>query len=186
MSRSVYVASPEGLTGKSAVALGLLDALTREVGSVGIFRPLTTAGSDDEVDLIVDLLVNQPGIKQTYDEALGVTYDAARGDVDEAMHIIVERFGQLSDRFEVILVLGSDYTDVSTGTELSFNARIAANLGSPVVLVVHGRQRTPEQIRAAADGAIAELRPPGPQPTRDRPNLPIGRFEGHVAPATIS
>ena len=74
------------------------------------------------------------------------------------MHIIVERFGQLSDRFEVILVLGSDYTDVSTGTELSFNARIAANLGSPVVLVVHGRQRTPEQIRAAADGAIAELR----------------------------
>ena len=54
------------------------------------------------------------------------------------MHIIVERFGQLSDRFEVILVLGSDYTDVSTGTELSFNARVAANLGSPVVLVVHG------------------------------------------------
>ena len=54
MSRSVYVASPEGLTGKSAVALGLLDALTREVGSVGIFRPLTTAGSDDEIDLIVD------------------------------------------------------------------------------------------------------------------------------------
>ena len=32
MSRSVYVASPEGLTGKSAVALGLLDALIREVG----------------------------------------------------------------------------------------------------------------------------------------------------------
>ena len=55
-------------------------------------------------------------------------------------------------------MLGSDYTDVSTGTELSFNAKIAANLGSPVVLVVHGRQRTPEQIRAAADGAIAELR----------------------------
>ena len=36
VGRSVYVASPEGLTGKSAVALGLLDALTREVGSVGV------------------------------------------------------------------------------------------------------------------------------------------------------
>ena len=46
VTRSVYVASPEGLTGKSAVALGLLDALTREVGSVGVFRPLTTVGSD--------------------------------------------------------------------------------------------------------------------------------------------
>ena len=158
MSRSVYVASPEGLTGKSAVALGLLDALTREVGSVGIFRPLTaTTGNRDDVDLTVDLLVNQPGISQSYEEAIGVTYDAARRDADEALHMIVERFGQLTDRFDVILVVGSDYTDVTSGTELSFNAKIAANLGSPVVLVVHGRERTPEQIRAAAAGAIAEL-----------------------------
>ena len=106
---------------------------------------------------MVDLLVNQPGIDQTYEEALGVTYEAAREDADEALHQIVERFGQLTDRFEVIVVVGSDYADVASGTELSFNAKIAANLGSPVVLVVHGRGRTPEQIRAAAESAVAEL-----------------------------
>src|SRR5918998_1344714 len=165
MTRSVYVASPEGLTGKSAVALGLVDALTREVGSVGIFRPLTTVGtSSGETDLVVDLLVNRPGVKQTYEEALGVTYEAAREDADEALHQIVERFGQLTDRFEVIVVVGSDYADVASGTELSFNAKIAANLGSAVVLVVHGRGRTPEQIRAAADSALAELRANHAQP----------------------
>ena len=158
VSRSVYVASPEGLTGKSAVALGLLDALVREVGSVGVFRPLTTVGASGETDLVVDLLVSQPGIKQTYQEALGVTYDAARENTDEALHEIVERFGRLAERFEVIVVVGSDYADVATGTELSFNAKVAANLGSPVVLVVHGRSRTPDQIRAAADSAITELR----------------------------
>jgi len=159
VSRSVYIAAPEGLTGKSAVALGLLDALTREVGSVGVFRPLTTSGSrSDELDLTVDLLVNQPGISQSYEEALGVTYDAARANADEALHVIVERFGQLTDRFDVILVVGSDYTDVASGTELSLNGKIAANLGSPVVLVVHGRERSPEQVRAAAASAIAELR----------------------------
>lgn len=159
MSRSVYVASPEGLTGKSAVALGLLDALTREVGSVGVFRPLTaTSSGKEDLDPTVDLLVNQPGIAQSYEEAIGVTYDAARHDADEALHMIVERFGQLTDRFDAILVVGSDYTDVTSGTELSFNAKIAANLGSPVVLVVHGRQRTPEQIHAAAASGIAELR----------------------------
>ena len=161
MSRSVYVASPEGLTGKSAVALGLLDALLREVGSVGVYRPLTTLGGtgpDDEVDHIVEMLVSQPGVEQTYDEALGVTYAQAHEDPDEALHVIVERFGALSARFDVVIVLGSDYTDVSTGTELSFNARVAANLGSAVVLVVHGRDRTPDQIRVAADSAITELR----------------------------
>ena len=154
MTRSVYIASPEGLTGKSAIAVGLLDALTREVGSVGIFRPLTHSARDD---LIVDLMVSQPGVEQTYDEALGVTYDAARNNPDEAMHTIVERFGQLTDRYEAVIILGSDYTDISTGTELSVNARIAANLGSPVLLVVHGRDRSPENVRAAAEGAIAEL-----------------------------
>jgi phosphate acetyltransferase len=161
MSRSVYVASPEGLTGKSAVALGLLDALIREVGSVGVFRPLTTlggSGPDDEVDHIVEMLVAQPGTDQTYEEALGVTYAQAHVDPDEALHLIVERYSRLASRFEVMVVLGSDYTDVSTGTELSFNARVAANLGSPVVLVVHGRDRTPEQVRVAADSALAELR----------------------------
>src|SRR3712207_5560383 len=143
MTRSVYVASPEGLTGKSAVALGLLDALTREVGSVGIFRPLTTVGAAGEMDLVVDLLVNQPGIRQTYEEALGVTYEAARENTDEALHQIVERFGQLTDRFEVIVVVGSDYADVSSGTELSFNAKIAANLGSPVEI---GRASCRERV----------------------------------------
>jgi phosphate acetyltransferase len=161
VSRSVYVASPEGLTGKSAIALGLLDALIRQVGSVGVFRPLTTlggSGPDDEVDHIIEMLVNQPGMSQTYNEAIGVTYAEAHDDPDEALHVIVERFGRLARRFQVMLVLGSDYTDVSTGTELSFNARVAANLGSPVVLVVHGRERTAEQIRVAADSALAELR----------------------------
>ena len=155
MTRSVYLASPEGLTGKSAIAVGLLDSLTREVGSVGIFRPLThNAGND----LIVDLLVSQPGVEQMYEDAIGVTYEAARADPDEAMHTVVERFGQLSERYAALVVVGSDYTDVSTGTELTFNARIAANLGSPVLLVVHGRGRTPADVRAAADGAIHELR----------------------------
>jgi len=161
VSRSVYVASPEGLTGKSAVALGLLDALIREVGSVGVFRPLTTlggSGPDDAVDHIVQMLVAQPGTDQTYEETLGVTYAQAHVDPDEALHLIVERYGRLAGRFDVMVVLGSDYTDVSTGTELSFNARVAANLGSPVVLVVHGRDRTPEQVRVAADSALAELR----------------------------
>ncbi|HEY5848929.1 MAG TPA: phosphate acetyltransferase [Microlunatus sp.] len=155
MTRSVYIASPEGLTGKSAIAVGLLDALTREVGSVGIFRPLTHSAGED---LIVDLMVSQPGVRQAYADALGVTYDEARQNPDEAMHTIVERFGQLTDRYEAVIILGSDYTDISTGTELSVNARIAANLGSPVLLVVHGRDRSPDDIRAAADSAISELR----------------------------
>ncbi|MBT5088839.1 MAG: hypothetical protein HOK86_02260 [Micrococcales bacterium] len=38
------------------------------------------------------------------------------------------------------MILGSDYTDVAHPAELSFNAKVAANLGAPVLLVVNGRE----------------------------------------------
>ena len=155
MSRSVYIASPEGESGKSTVALGLVNLLSRQVGRVGIFRPVTE--SSEMTDLVVELLVAQPAVEQTYDDAMGVSYQVMHSDPEAALSEIVRRFHDLVGRFDVLLVLGSDYTDVSTPSELAFNAKVAANLGSPVVLVVHGRGRTPEQVRMAADFALIEL-----------------------------
>lgn len=155
MTRSVYVLSPEGLTGKSVVALGILDALARTVGRVGVFRPLydSRAGADP----VLDLLLDQPGVAVEREAALGVDYEAAHRDQDEALATIVERFDRVQRSCDAVVVLGSDYTDVSTGTELALNARIAANLGSPTVLVVHGRDRNAEEIRTTALTARAEL-----------------------------
>ena len=38
---SIYIASPEGETGKSTIALGVLHRLTAMVPKVGVFRPIT-------------------------------------------------------------------------------------------------------------------------------------------------
>ncbi|MGH3370729.1 MAG: AAA family ATPase, partial [Nocardioidaceae bacterium] len=43
MGRSVYIASVEGFTGKSTVALGVLELLSRRVERVGVFRPIVRA-----------------------------------------------------------------------------------------------------------------------------------------------
>jgi phosphate acetyltransferase len=155
MSRSVYVASPEGESGKSTVALGLVDLLSRQVGRVGIFRPVTE--SSERTDRVVDLLLAQPAVEQSYDDAVGVSYQVMHQDPEAALSEIVRRFHDLTSRFDALLVLGSDYTDISTPSELAFNAKVAANLGCPVVLVVHGRGRTPEQVRLAAEFAVTEL-----------------------------
>ena len=106
---------------------------------------------------MVELLLAQPAVEQTYDDAIGVSYEVMHADPEAALSEIVRRFHEMVGRFDVLLVLGSDYTDVSTPTELAFNAKVAANLGSPVVLVVHGRGRTPDQVRMAADFALTEL-----------------------------
>ena len=81
MSQSVYIASPEGMSGKSSVALGLVIVLTRRVGRVGIFRPVTES-PDRAVDPVVELLLAHPAVEQDYADAIGVTYDELHADAD--------------------------------------------------------------------------------------------------------
>ncbi len=155
MSNSIYVAAPEGRTGKSMVAVGMIEALTRTVSSVGVFRPVVASGSEDA---ILHTLISQPGVEQTYDEAVGVTYEQVHDDPDAALHVLVEKYALIKERYESVVILGSDYTATTSPTELTFNARVAANLNTPVILVVSGRNRTPEDIRSAAEGGLAEFR----------------------------
>jgi phosphate acetyltransferase len=155
MSRSVYIASPEGLSGKSSVAYGLLDLLSHRVGRVGVFRPVTE--SLETVDPVVHLLLSHPAVEQPYNSTIGVSYHALHADFDAALSKIVDRFGGLTARYDALVVVGSDFTDVMTGNEWFSNATIAANLGSPVVLVVRGLGRTPELIASTVELACSEL-----------------------------
>lgn len=133
------------------IALGILDALIREVGSVGIFRPIVKGKNRDA---ILSTLLTQPGIEQSYDSAVGVTYDDVSRDPEGCLERLVAKYGELQGQYSTILILGSDYTGVTAPIELTFNARLAANLNAPVVVVVSGAGRTPEDVKSAAEGAI--------------------------------
>ncbi|WP_423494180.1 phosphate acetyltransferase [Microbacterium esteraromaticum] len=168
MARSIYITSAEGHTGKSTIALGVLDALMRVSERVGVFRPV--ARSTDERDFVVELLLAHDGVHLDYDECIGVSYDDVRQDPEGALGTIVARFKAVEAQCDAVVVLGSDYTDVASPAELSYNARIAANLGVPVLLVLSGRDsqnqaeqlgtttaRTPDQIQQMAALARSEL-----------------------------
>ena len=74
MARSIYVTSPEGDTGKSMVALGLVDLLARTVQRVGVFRPV--ARSDGRsATTCSSSCSHHDGVDLTYDECVGVTYE---------------------------------------------------------------------------------------------------------------
>jgi phosphate acetyltransferase len=120
-----------------------------------VLRPVVPSEHPDE---ITNILISQPGVEQTYEQAIGVTYNEVLHDPDAALHTLVEKHAQLRERFGAVVIVGSDYTDVKTPTELTFNARVAANLNAPVIAVISGRERTPEQIRSVAEGALTELR----------------------------
>ena len=74
---SIYIASPEGETGKSTIALGLLHRLSTKVPKVGVFRPITRR---EERDYILELLLSQSDAGLTYEECVGVSYQRLHED----------------------------------------------------------------------------------------------------------
>ncbi len=164
MVSSVYVASVEGFTGKSTVALGVLEQLSRRVERVGVFRPIVRADSiggrlrpSSRDDYVLELLTAHDAVRLSYDECAGVSYDEVHADPAAALDRIVERFHQVAEQCDAVVVVGSDYTDIGTPTEFSYNARIAANLGAPVLLVLNGAARSAEDLHTVAEMAANEL-----------------------------
>jgi phosphate acetyltransferase len=170
VAQSIYITSAEGHSGKSTVALGVLDALSHATPRVGVFRAI--ARSTIERDYVLEMLLDHDGVDLAYDDCFGVTYDDVRHDPDAALATIVERYKAVEAQCDAVVILGSDYTDVGSPAELAYNARIAANLGAPVLLVLGGRSdqnqtqpeqlgsslaRTPEEVGQIADLALAEL-----------------------------
>ena len=155
VAQSIYITSAEGETGKSTVALGITALLARSVEKVGIFRPVARVG--DGTDYVLNLLLGHDSINLKYEECVGVTYEDVHADPDAALATIVSRYHEISRKVDAVVIVGTDYTDLSAAAEFEFNARIAANLGAPVALVVHGLERTPTEIAQVAEQARGEL-----------------------------
>ena len=151
----IYIASPEGDTGKSTIALGVLHWLATTVAKVGVFRPITRLG--EQRDYILEMLLTQTTAGLSYEQCVGVDYQQLHADPDAAVAEIVERFHTVADRCDAVVIVGSDYTDVASPSELGVNARIAVNLGAGVLLAVRARGRTPDEVAQLVEVCLAEL-----------------------------
>ncbi|MGC5377935.1 phosphate acetyltransferase [Micromonospora sp. DT68] len=162
MARSVYLTSVGSGGGKSTIALGLAELLSRQVERIGAFRPLVSGSRPDP---ILALLHDRYRIEVPEDELTGTTYAEAAalvadGRREELISRIVERYRAVERRCPAVVVVGSDFADGGDGAgprELAFNARLATEFGSVVVPVVDGFGQPPESIAATARGAYHDL-----------------------------
>ncbi|GAB41526.1 phosphate acetyltransferase [Gordonia sputi] len=152
----IYIVSAEAETGKSAVALGVLSLLTATGGRVGVFRPISRA-VHGERDYLLDLLLEHTSADISYDEAIGVTYDQVHADPSGSIADIVARFHAVESQCDAVVIVGSDYTDVGNPSELTYNARIAANLSAPIILALKALDRTPTEVRDLAEHLRTEI-----------------------------
>ena len=156
MSTRVFVASGEPRSGKSAIAMGLVSALVRHAGRVGIFRPFPAdhRGADPVLTLLNSRLATPVDLAA----AVGVSADALHADPDAAMTEIVARFHAAAADVETMVVVGSDYSGIPAPTEFATNATLAAHLDAPMVLVVNGAGRSAPDVARACEQVVADAR----------------------------
>ncbi|MGK5742584.1 phosphate acetyltransferase [Micromonospora sp. URMC 103] len=162
MARSVYLTSVGSGGGKSTIALGLAELLSRQVGHIGVFRPLIAGTGPDP---ILALLSERYRLDLPLADLAGATYAEATtlvadGRREELISRIVERYRAVERQCPAVVVVGSDFDDTGDPArprELAFNARLATEFGSVVVPVVDGFGQEPAAIAAAVRGAYHDL-----------------------------
>ncbi|MGB3827815.1 MAG: phosphate acetyltransferase [Ornithinimicrobium sp.] len=153
MKTSLYLASAESRSGKSALAVGLLAQMCEGGGNIGIFRPVVR---DRAHDPLIELLLPLSTSAVDPEAAVGVSYEDVNDDIDTAVGAIVERYHTYAEQHDAVLVIGSDFTGVPTPTEFSVNATIAANLGTRMLLIVPGVDRAASDLITSIDLMMTE------------------------------
>ena len=112
--------------------MGTLETLARQVGRIGVFRPIVAG--DGEHDAMLDLLTDRYQLRTEH--AYGLNYAQAATYVDEdgdsrLIAHLVDAFIHLKEHYDFVLVIGSDFTGPSPSTELALNASARGQHGRP-------------------------------------------------------
>ena len=149
MTKSIYISGLEANSGKSLVSVGIVDTLLKRTGSVGYFKPiiLDTQEKDDNITLVLGM-VNS---KQTYDESF--SFQASEmsdlleeGKFERIIERIIVDYKNLEKKHDVVLIEGTDFVGENSHFEFEINARIAQNIGAPVLLIGNGKGKKPKEL----------------------------------------
>ncbi|AXT53680.1 phosphate acetyltransferase [Aquimarina sp. BL5] len=151
MSKAVYIATIEPNSGKSIVVLGLMRMLLGKVARVGYFRPIIDDPKEGEIDNHINTVISHfeldINFKNTYaftrSEVLQKYNQGRPGAIIDG---IIEKYKNLEEKFDFILVEGTDFSDEGSIIEFDINIIIAKNLGIPSIIVASGVDKTKEEI----------------------------------------
>ena len=147
MNKAIFIATSEPNSGKSIVALGLMSLLLGKTAKVGYFRPIINDVEEGQKDNHVETVLSYFKLDMQYEEAFAFTRSKIikkknKGKVGEIIDVSIEKFKNLEDKFDFVLVEGTDFAGEGTVIELDLNVLIAKNLGIPTLIVESGVGKT--------------------------------------------
>lgn len=152
MANKLYVAGTEPRTGKSAIILGMMELLTRNIKKVAFFRPLIDVNhSRGERDNTINLIKHHFGLCTDYEEMYAYTVTEASqlmamGRNAELHEGILAKYNNLAAKADFVLCEGVELEGATASFDFDINVEISNNLGCPVMLVAGGRMKTADEL----------------------------------------
>ncbi|MFD2725284.1 phosphate acetyltransferase [Hyunsoonleella rubra] len=151
MSKGIYVATIEPNSGKSVVVLGLMRMLLGKTAKVGYFRPIIEDTKEGEPDNHINTVVSYFELDINYKKTFAYTRSQVldlynRGKSGDVIDEIIKKYKHLEERFDFVLVEGTDFSHENSSLELDINILISKNLGLPVIIVSQGDKKELSEI----------------------------------------
>ena len=148
--KSLFVASLEENAGGLVVSMGLMGILKRKIQKVAFFRPIIIEESpknDDDIKFMIEHF----HLKIDYDDTYVFTMIEAESLIAENQtnilyEKIIEKFETLEKQYDFILCEGISKSLFTSTVDFDINLEIAKNIGSPVVGVLSGKDKTSKEI----------------------------------------
>ncbi len=166
MAKNLYITSINAESGKSAVVLGLMELLLRDIRRVGFFRPIISPLNENDRDHDINLILSHFYLGLQYDETYAVSLDKAKkflndGKQSELMELILNKYQSLEEKCDFILCEGTDFKAGHESFNFDIDAAIASNLGCPAIIVSNGRESSVDEVVSLSQLAIDSLREKG-------------------------
>jgi len=146
MSSGLYIATNEPNSGKSIVVLGVMRTLLGKTATVGYFRPIIDDFEKGEKDNHIETVTNYFDLDIDFEDSYGFSrsevvekYNIGKGG--EVFDAIIEKYNKLTERFDIVVVEGTDFSEAGSIMEFDINVLIAKNLGIPAIIVTNGRNK---------------------------------------------
>jgi phosphate acetyltransferase len=159
MIKSVFIATTEPYSGKSIVALGVVNMLLAKAHKVAYFKPIINDDPSDRKDVDIQTVVEYFGLPVAYEDTFAYTRQQAMQQMEaesrsRLIETVISKVKKLEDSYDFTVIEGSDYLGEGTAFEFEANLTIAKNLGAPVLLVVSGSGKLSSQIVSSVQSAL--------------------------------
>lgn len=151
MNKAIYIVTTEPNSGKSLVSLGLMQLLLGKTAKVGYFRPIIDDVPNGKTDNHIDTVLSYFNVDMKPEEAYAFTRSQVvqlknKNKDDEIVGQIIHKYKAIEDRFDFVLVEGTDFSGEGAIIEWDINVRIAKNLGIPAVILASGKGKTLDEL----------------------------------------